>query len=396
MASTIAARCSGRSATTAPVAWKTRSPRTASTVWCGAIRATRILDRRARAARDRRHQRARSSGRHRQGTGMAGPCQHRHHAHLRSPAHAARGQPDVQCCLLIAPAHAEHRSPGYLQFKHGSGSGSKGGSKVGVSGDSLHSSRDAGVRCNFVSTHSTGFLHTRGIIIDWVGPDVAISKIVSSEQVLSFPPISMERGRRLQSTMTSSLGWRVWVASFNDVIVTVLLFLVIVHELEIKSVGPNKDTFNVFNTSILFGIHVTINLNLVPSLSTSRRGYNPFFVSRRQVFISAVATACCWLRTATLEKGPRLSPITSFAKATQVSSSARALPMPSALRTIAADIFSRIDFPIGRSSPREDGADLSSGFDARASGIDPKQEGERSCRASGVTFITSDRKRSLL
>ena len=33
-----AARCSGRSATTAPAGWKTRSPRTASIGWCGAIR----------------------------------------------------------------------------------------------------------------------------------------------------------------------------------------------------------------------------------------------------------------------------------------------------------------------------------------------------------------------
>ena len=33
-----AARCSGRSATTAPGGWKTRSPRTASIAWCGAIR----------------------------------------------------------------------------------------------------------------------------------------------------------------------------------------------------------------------------------------------------------------------------------------------------------------------------------------------------------------------
>ena len=32
------ARCSGRSATTAPAGWKTRSPRTASIAWCGAIR----------------------------------------------------------------------------------------------------------------------------------------------------------------------------------------------------------------------------------------------------------------------------------------------------------------------------------------------------------------------
>ena len=60
------------------------------------LRAAGIFDRRACAARDRRHQRARSSGRHRQGAGMARPRQHRHHAHLRSPPHAARGQPDVQ------------------------------------------------------------------------------------------------------------------------------------------------------------------------------------------------------------------------------------------------------------------------------------------------------------
>ena len=57
-------------------------------------------DRRACAARDGRHQRARSPGRHRQGAGMARPRQHRHHAHLRSPPHAAGGQPDVQGRLL--------------------------------------------------------------------------------------------------------------------------------------------------------------------------------------------------------------------------------------------------------------------------------------------------------
>ena len=55
-----------------------------------------VSDRRACAARHRRHQCARSPGRHRQGAGMARPRQYRHHAHLRSPPHAARGQPDVQ------------------------------------------------------------------------------------------------------------------------------------------------------------------------------------------------------------------------------------------------------------------------------------------------------------
>ena len=49
---------------------------------------------------DRRHQRARSPGRHRQGAGVARPRQHRHHADLRPPPHAARGQPDVQGFLL--------------------------------------------------------------------------------------------------------------------------------------------------------------------------------------------------------------------------------------------------------------------------------------------------------
>ena len=61
-----------------------------------------VSDRRACAARDRRHQCARSPGRHRQGAGMARSCQHLHHAHLRSPAHAARGQPDVQGRVLMA------------------------------------------------------------------------------------------------------------------------------------------------------------------------------------------------------------------------------------------------------------------------------------------------------
>ena len=60
-----------------------------------------VFDRRACAARDRRHQRARSPGRHRQGAGVARPRQHRHHAHLRSPPHASGGQPDVQGRLLM-------------------------------------------------------------------------------------------------------------------------------------------------------------------------------------------------------------------------------------------------------------------------------------------------------
>ena len=85
-----------RSATTAPDGWKARSPRTASIDWCGATRGAGVPDRRACAACDRRHQRARSPSRHRQGAGMARACQYFHHAHLRSPAHAAGGQPDVQ------------------------------------------------------------------------------------------------------------------------------------------------------------------------------------------------------------------------------------------------------------------------------------------------------------
>ena len=57
----------------------------------GLFGAARLPDRRACATRDRRHQRARPPGRHRQGAGMARPRQHLHHAHLRSPAHAAGG-----------------------------------------------------------------------------------------------------------------------------------------------------------------------------------------------------------------------------------------------------------------------------------------------------------------
>ena len=53
--------------------------------------AARVRDRRACAARDGRHQRARSPGRHRQGAGMARARQHRHHADLRSPPNAAGG-----------------------------------------------------------------------------------------------------------------------------------------------------------------------------------------------------------------------------------------------------------------------------------------------------------------
>ena len=48
----------------------------------GLFGGARVRDRRARAACDRRHQRARPPGRHRQGAGMARPCQHLHHAHL--------------------------------------------------------------------------------------------------------------------------------------------------------------------------------------------------------------------------------------------------------------------------------------------------------------------------
>ena len=66
----------------------------------GLFGAAGVPDRRACATRDRRHQRARSPGRHRQGAGMARPRQHLHHAHLRSPAHAAGGQPDVQGRIL--------------------------------------------------------------------------------------------------------------------------------------------------------------------------------------------------------------------------------------------------------------------------------------------------------
>jgi len=55
------------------------------------FRGARVSDRRARFARDGRHQRARPPGRHRQGAGVARPRQHRHHAHLRSPPHPAGG-----------------------------------------------------------------------------------------------------------------------------------------------------------------------------------------------------------------------------------------------------------------------------------------------------------------
>jgi integrase/recombinase XerD len=57
-------------------------------------------DRGARVAGDRRDQRARSPGRHRQGAGVAGSRQHRHHANLRSPQDQAGGQSDLQGRLL--------------------------------------------------------------------------------------------------------------------------------------------------------------------------------------------------------------------------------------------------------------------------------------------------------
>ena len=63
----------------------------------------RLRDRRARPARDRRHQRARPPGRHCKGAGVARSCQHRHDTHLRSPAHAAGRQPDLQGGLLGHP-----------------------------------------------------------------------------------------------------------------------------------------------------------------------------------------------------------------------------------------------------------------------------------------------------
>ena len=82
----------------------------------GLFGAARFRDRRACAARDGRHQRARPPGRHRQGAGMARPRQHRHHAHLRSPPHAAGGQPDVQGGLLIRPVKSADMSS-YLKEK---------------------------------------------------------------------------------------------------------------------------------------------------------------------------------------------------------------------------------------------------------------------------------------
>ena len=78
MASTIAERCSGRSARGLQVG-------------AGLFGAARVRDRRSCVARDRRHQRARSPGRHRQGARVARPRQYCHHADLRSPSHAARG-----------------------------------------------------------------------------------------------------------------------------------------------------------------------------------------------------------------------------------------------------------------------------------------------------------------
>ena len=96
------AHCSGRSATTRPASSIRRSRRTASISWCVLIGRARVCDRRACAAGDSRHQRARSPGRYRQGAGVAWPRQHRHHADLRSPTNAAGGQPDVQGRLLTS------------------------------------------------------------------------------------------------------------------------------------------------------------------------------------------------------------------------------------------------------------------------------------------------------
>jgi site-specific recombinase XerD len=67
----------------------------------GLLGGTWVRDRRACVARDRRDQCPRSSGRHRQGPGMARPREHRHHPHLRSPENAAGGQPDIQGGVLI-------------------------------------------------------------------------------------------------------------------------------------------------------------------------------------------------------------------------------------------------------------------------------------------------------
>ena len=61
-----------------------------------------LRDRRPCAPCDGGNQRARPPGRHRQGAGMAGPCQHRHHTHLRPPMDAPRGQPHVQGVVLSA------------------------------------------------------------------------------------------------------------------------------------------------------------------------------------------------------------------------------------------------------------------------------------------------------
>jgi integrase/recombinase XerD len=56
----------------------------------GLLGGSRFRDRRACAARHRRHQCARPPGRHRQGARMARPQQHRDHSHLRSPQDTAR------------------------------------------------------------------------------------------------------------------------------------------------------------------------------------------------------------------------------------------------------------------------------------------------------------------
>src|SRR5271168_4915125 len=95
MASTIAARCSGRSATTAPADRKTRSPRTASgysgqlgfLIGAHALRATaatNALDHQADIAKVQ------------EWLGHANIAT----THLRSPSHPSGRQPDVQGRLL--------------------------------------------------------------------------------------------------------------------------------------------------------------------------------------------------------------------------------------------------------------------------------------------------------
>jgi hypothetical protein len=81
-------------------AGKNQSPRRGLQAGPPVFSGTGVRDWGSRSARNDGNERTRSSSRHCQGPTVAGAFEHRDHPALRSPQNAARGQPDVQGCVL--------------------------------------------------------------------------------------------------------------------------------------------------------------------------------------------------------------------------------------------------------------------------------------------------------